>query len=532
VDEQMLESNVTHPAGDELDTLYQQSLLHFQNGAWEKAAAGFEKVLRLRPDHAAAKAFLEETRLKAALDHDKPQPRRFRFRGATRPLLMFLLAASAIFLLLAGGRWIYSHWIKPQQTTQQVQTQKTQQVEQAFKYLADRDYVAAEQAFRTLLAEDPNNQQLQNGLQETQLRMALAESYTEAEAAIASQDWNEASRLLAAIMTQDPGYAEAGAKLAYVQEQQNLSATLDKADQAYLASDWQQAVAAYEALRNSNMDYQKETVTARLFDSYLQQGIHLVRTSRGSTDAVREAKTLYEKALALRPQQPQAVKELALADKYLEGQAQLVNGNLQAAQAALEWVCQQEPDYGDGNAAMLLRLSKGEAASAPTLAATVPTPAVATTPVPTSAVPTPGAPVAAEGDFQHRYAIAMQTGDAAFAAGNYAQAEDAYHQATAVAIHGGSDAARWLFVSYVKLGTTYAKRGNNEAAVPALKTALDVMSRSATAIPSTAYADHIQQGDSYAQKKDYANAFVEYDKAIQAIGQKCNCGLQDWSVVP
>jgi tetratricopeptide (TPR) repeat protein len=532
MDEPTVDSRVTQPAPDEVDALYQQSLLHFQNGAWKKASAGFERVLQLRPDHAAAKAFLEETRLKAALNHNKPQPRRFRFRGATRPLLIFLLAVVAILLLLLGGRWIYTRLIEPQTATKQAQTLKTQQVEQAFKYLADRDYVAAEQAFRTLLAEDPNNPQLQQGLQEAQSRMALGESYSKAEAAIAAQDWNEATRLLGAIIAQDPGYAEAKAKLAYVQEQQNLSAALDKAEKAYLASDWEQAAAAFEALRSSNADYQKETVTAHLFDSYLQQGIQLIRTTRGNSDAVREAKALYEKALAVRPQQQRAMQELALADKYLEGQAQLANGNLAAAQAALEWVCQQQPDYGDGNAAMLLRLSKGETAFAPTPTATVPAAAVPTAVVPTSVVPTPGAAVAPESEFQHQYATAMFMGDASFRAGDYAQAEEAYRQATAVGIHGGSDAARWLYVSYVKLGTVYAKRGNNEAAVPALQTAISVMSRSATAIPSTAYADYVARGDEYAQNQDYASAFVQYDQAIRVIGQKCNCGLEDWSVIP
>jgi hypothetical protein len=526
MDEPTVDSRVTQPAPDEVDALYQQSLLHFQNGAWAKASAGFERVLQLRPDHAAAKAFVEETRLKAALDQNKPQPRRFRFRGAARPLLMFLLAAGAILLLLWGGRWVYTSLIEPQTATKQAQTLKTQQVERAFKYLADRDYVAAEQAFRTLLAADPNNQQLQQGLQEAQSRMALGESYSKAEAAIAAQDWNEATRLLGAIIAQDPGYAEARTRLAYVQEQQNLSAALDKAERAYQASDWQQAVSAYEALRSSNADYQKETVTAHLFDSYLQLGVLLVRTERGSTDAVRQARTLYAKALTLRPQQPQAVKELALADKYLEGQAQLVNGNLKAAQAALEWVCQQQPDYGGGNAAMLLRLSKGETVIAPTPTAATPIPG---TP---AALPTPAFPVAGEGEFQHRFAAALQQGDAAFGAGNYAQAEEAYRQATALAIHGGSDAARWVFVSYVKLGTAYAKGGNNEAAVSALKTAISVMTRSATAIPETAYADYVQQGDDYAQNQDYTGAFVQYDLAIRAIGRKCNCGLEDWSVVP
>jgi tetratricopeptide (TPR) repeat protein len=244
------------------------------------------------------------------------------------------------------------------------------------------------------LVEDPDNPQLQQGLQEAQARIALSESYAKAEAAIAAQDWNEAARLLRTIIAQDPRYATAGARLAYVEEQQNLSATLDKAEKAYLASDWEQAIASYEALRSSNADYQKETVTGHLFESYLQQGMHLVRSTKGSTDAVHEAKVLFEKALTLRPQQAQAVQEIALADKYLEGQTQLASGNLEAAQAALEWVCQQQPDYADGNAAMLLRTSKGEA------------PATAA-PTPTLPVPTPAGPVTPESGFQRQYASSL-----------------------------------------------------------------------------------------------------------------------------
>jgi len=514
------------PGRNQVEALYQQSLLHFQNGAWQEAIAGFEEVLRVHQDHATARAFLEEARLKAALDEDQPQPRRFRFQGPIRILLYILLAASAVLLLLAGGQWAYARYIEPLQITQQVQARKEQQVQQAFKYLADRDYAAAEQSFRTLLAEDPENVQLQQGLQESQEKMTLAASYVQAEAALAAQEWGEAARLLRTIVAQDPGYADAQARLAHAVEQQNLSTGLEEAEKAYQAGDWQRAVATYEALRNVNADYQKELVTAHLFESYLQQGIHLVRSTKGSAEAVREARVLYEKALTLRPQQAQVMQEIALADKYLEGQTQLMDGNLEAAQATLEWVYQQRPDYADGNADLLLRISKGEA--------TFPTPAAApvATAVPGAPVPGPTSSVTWKSAFDRQYNTAIQDGDTALRVRDYARAETAYVLATVAAIYSGFDSAERLFESYVKLGTVYAKRGYYELAVSAFETAIAAMARSATGISATAYQQYSAQGNEYAQSGDYENAFAQYDRAIRVLAQACQCGLQNWSVVP
>lgn len=519
-----MEQQTSQPEGDAVEALYRQSLLHLQNGEWQEARAGFEQVLQLRPDHAAAQAFLEETRLKAALDEERPEPRRLRFRGATRVLLIILLAANAIVLPLAASRWIRTRWIEPQRAAQEAQERKLQQVEEAFGLLANRDYPAAEQAFETLLAEDPDNEQLLQGLQETQDRMALAADYAEAEAAIAAQNWSAADEVLSSIIARDPRYADVEVKLAYVQQQQGLSAALDKAETAYRAGDWQQAVAAYEALRSSNVDYQKETVTAHLFESYLQRGMELVRATKGNTDAVRQARALFEKALTLQPRQPQVMEELALADTYLQGQAQLINGDFEAARAALEWVYGQQPDYADGNAELLLKISKGEApfTSTPVDPAVVP-PAVV-----------PGSTAAAPwgGSFERQYNTALEQGDVAFAAGNYAQAESAYVLATVAAIYSGFDSVERLFISYVKLGTVYARREYNELAVAALKTAIDVMARSATGAPATAYEPYVTQGDEDVQRGDYAQALAQYDQAIQTISQSCNCGLEDWSVTP
>jgi len=507
---------------EQVDTLYQESLVHFQNGQWQEAMAGFQEVLRLHPDHAEAQAFLEETRLKASLDQDKPKPKHLRFQGPIRRLVLILAALSTILFVAAGLQWAYGRWVKPVKASQQIEIRKAQQLEQAYRYLAERDYAAAEEAFRTLLAADPSNQEAQKGLAEVQKKAAIAQSYAQAQQAIARQDWNEALRLLTAVMAQDPGYKDVQAQQGFVQEQQTLSTWFDKAEKAYRAGDWQEAISCYETLRSLDAEYQKQSVIAHLFDSYLQQGVHLVESTKGNNESVQEAQELYQKALALQPQEPQAMQEMALADKYLEGQRRLGEGDKEGAITALEWVYQQQPGYAGGNAAALLKLAGGMSS--------IVTPTV-TSGSPISPTFTSTSTVVQAG-FQAQYANWMQKGDAAMGVGDYAQAEGHYHEATAVAVHGGYDSARWLFVSYVKLGGASARNGKYEQAVQQTKTAIQIMTKSASAIPASSYSDYIEQGDRYAQNKDYQKALAQYEKAVQVLGQKCNCGLEDWSILP
>ncbi len=515
VEAESLQSIASLEAGSQTDTdaVYQQSLLHFQNGEWQDALAGFQDVLRLCPDHAEARAFLEETRLKASLDQDKPKPKRFRLQAVKRPALI-LIILSLIVALGMGLRWAYGHWVEPGKALQQQELQKAQQLEQAYQYLAERDYVAAEEAFRTFLAKDPTNQEAQEGLAEVERKAALAESYAQAQQAIARQDWDEALRILGAIIEQDPGYKGVQAQQAHVQEQQQLSILFDEAEEAYHASDWQEAISSYETLTNLDTEYQKQSVTEHLFECYLKLGISLVQTTKGESEAVHEAQDLYQKALALQPQQPEAMQETALAKSYLEGQTRLAQGDVEGAIAALEWVHEQRPDYADGNAAALLKTAGGD------------------TEVAQTEIDDSTAPSAAEGSFQQQYDSLMQQGDTAIAAGDYTQAEQYYRQATSIAIHGGYNSARWLFAAYVKAGTASARKDSYEQAVEQARTAIRIMTKSAIAIPSSSYANYIEQGDRYVEDKDYQNALAEYDKALRVIGQKCDCGLENWSILP
>ncbi len=528
---QTIDSGSTSETGDQAhslddrDALYKASLEHFQNGRWQEAIDGFEAVLQLDPEHAEARTFLEEARLKASLDQAKPKPRRFAMSGRVRRLIWVALGSIALVAVLVTARWAYGRFVTPQREQQQATLRLAQQLAQANNYLAERDYAAAEQAFRQLLTQDPTNTAAQQGLAEAQKKIVLSTSYTQAMQAVSGEDWDEAARILSAIITQDAGFKDAKAQLTNVQNRQQLNSSFDNAEKAYQDGDWKQAISAYEMLRNLDAEFKRDTVTEHLFDSYVKEGISLVANVQGGAEAVRQAQDLYKKALTLKPQQPQAMLELDLSEKYLEGQTRLAQGDMAGAIAALEAVLKQNPDYASGNAAALLKATGSQTATV-----TTPIGATAAT-TGTAGSSAASAPVPAEGTFQQKYASSMLKGDEALTAGDYVLAEQNYREAVTVAVHGGYNSARWLFAAYAKAGTAAARRGDNESGIEQIRTAITLMAKSAVAIPSEAYSSFVSQGDSAAQKKDYVNAFAQYSKALQVISQKCNCGLEDWSIL-
>jgi len=531
MDTQMMDDGSTaqmddrEPSADDLNALYRTSLEHFQNGRWQQAIDGFEALLRLDPGHSEAQAFLEEARLKASLDQAKPKPRRPGLSARVKRLIGVALGALALVAVVVVGRWAYQRWIEPQRQAQQAEMRFAQQLEQANRHLAERDYAAAEQAFRELLQQDPSNTAAQQGLAEAQAKGTLATSYAQAMQAVTAEDWEEAARILTEIIAQDSSYRDATAQLARVQNRQKLGSAFDDAEKAYQTGDYEVAISAYEALRNLDAEFMRDKVTDHLFDCYLKQGMVLVADVEVGAEAVRQAQDLFKKALTLKPQQAQAMLELDLAGKYWEAQSRLAQGDVEGATAALDAIVKQNPGYAGGNAAaMLLRITGAEIAAAATPAATT----TVSTETVASATPEP---MPTQGTFEAKYAGWMLKGDEALKAEDYDLAEQHYREAMTVAVHGGLSSARWLFAAYAKAGTAAARRGDNENGIEQVRTAITIMTKSAVAIPTETYSGYVAQGDSDAHRKDYASAFAQYSKALQVISQKCNCGLENWSIL-
>ena len=139
--EQPIIDSVPNTAAQEqqVDTLYQQGLLDFQNGRWDKALAAFEEVLRLQPDHAAARAFLDETRIKASLEESRPKPKRARFGGRLKYVALVLAAAVLLVGAVLAVRYAYNNWVVPREGQAQQVQERAKLEARAYQFLANRD---------------------------------------------------------------------------------------------------------------------------------------------------------------------------------------------------------------------------------------------------------------------------------------------------------------------------------------------------------------------------------------------------------
>jgi len=490
------------------DELYVESLRHFQRGEWKKAIAGFEEVLKLCPDDTHTSELLDQARLKASLDRARPRAKRTWARRLLRALSRGVFCVIIGLALATATVWVRSRWLQPVRASQQEAKQWAEQLAQAQTYLAELQYAAAGEAFRALLAEAPEDEQARAGLLQVEKQMALVNTYAQAKDALARHDWNEALRLLGELSAVDPDYTDVRQQQAFVQEQQHLEAQFETAEEAYYMGDWTTAMDAYEALIEADPSFQRQVVAEHLCEAYIGQGVELVEESRGTSQAVQHALSLFRKALVLKPQYPPAVREVALAEKYLEAQALLDQGNLDGALAALDWLERQRALYAGGKAAALLRAAKVADSEGTALEGEVVSESISVGHV-----------------VQLQYAGLVEQGDQAKAAGDHTEAERCYREAMAIGIP-------WSLTPYVRMAALYAKRGDHQQAVETTRVALLILQDSQVASPSSSHWDHIEQGERNAQDEDYVKALAQFDIALRAIAQQCDCGLEDWRVLP
>jgi tetratricopeptide (TPR) repeat protein len=523
------EEEVEAPEPQEADVegLYNASLAALQEGRWRDAVESLEEVLRLRPDHPDAEALLEEARLKASVEVEKPRPRIRVPRLPIRAAIMVLAPVVGITLLVIGIREIYARYFLPSQNLQQQEATRLKLLGQAYVLLADQKHEAAEEAFQNYLGRYPDSAEALEGLERTRLRMELQRSYDQALSAIAERNWTEALALLDSINEMDEGYRDVQELRGHVLQQEMLDRRLADAGGAYAAGDWLSAISSYRELAAADAEYEGETVVTGLFDSYLSHGRSLIHTTEGEGEAVREALLWFNEALILRPKHQRALYEIALAERYLEGRRWLAQprydeeasrdekSSLDKAIASLQWVYQQEPDYAGGTVAAILQAATEREHEAE----------------PRVGDEWMALPVE-EGGFEEAFTSLLQLGEDSLAAGDYGLAEEQLREALGLAVHGGLESILWMMLSFLDLGAAQAGQGEYAEAVDMMQQATELMIKSAEDVPEEAYADMLADAERLTAAEDYPAAFERYAGVLRTISEQCNCGPEDWSMFP
>jgi tetratricopeptide (TPR) repeat protein len=234
----------------------------------------------------------------------------------------------------------YSSWIREQvETAVQVVDNEAHVLELAVKFRNAQDLLQAGKPgeAKTLLEEvaavSPDYAGLEEELAQTENMIALDTKYNQAIGLINLNDVSGALDILVEIEAEEPFYRDVSLRISEIKSQSLIGDILTQADRAYEAEEWATAASKYETVRALDPSYEPEVIDERLFDSYINAAQETVSEDTESLEAINIAEEYFRKALALRPQDPEIMFKRQLVRETVK--SRLFRSYVNAAQLAL-----------------------------------------------------------------------------------------------------------------------------------------------------------------------------------------------------
>lgn len=516
------ESYLDHP-------MFRTAMASMQKGEWESGINQIEKVMESYPLEPDLRSLRQEMIIRAKVDGDEKADnsasRKRRFRNLTiRVSVIVILAILAIFVTQRYSSIIQEQFADAQRDVE-VQLLR---LDLDVKMRDAKDYINAGQAEPALekLAEieaiDSEYPELAATREEAYQLQALDDQYMDALNLIDAGDLSGALVVLEDIESQEPYFRDVKNRILQIQDQTLLGEQLREADQLFANEQWEEAVDAYYSMYSLNPDYQTAHVEDRLFSSYVNAAETLLNTS-DTIEAIKKVEDYFQRALALRPQDPEVkdkqarvrsmieerlfrsyvflaqqailnepnpLEGLKIADRYFTealrlkpndpeisiqrelahqfvlGQDNFLNSAYGDAIANMEFVISQDPGYANGAARQTL------------------------------------------------YEAFVARGDSAMAIGDFDTALEDFQRAAVIANEDPSSTGR-LYEIQMRIAEAEGLLGNYEAAVRLYQSAIASAELQARANQySTAMAAALLSADDYATQGNFREAFRNYREAV------------------
>ena len=311
------ESYLDHP-------MFRTAMASMQKGDWESGINQIEKVMQSYPLEPELRSLRQEMIIRAKVDSDEKADRSItrkrRFRNlAMRGSVIAILVILAIFVAQT-----YSNWF-----TQQVANAQ-QEVEYQFvrldldvKMRDAKDYIRAGQAepamalLEEIEAVDADYPELEATKSEVIQLQTLDDQYMDALTLIDAGDLIGALVILEEIEVQEPYYRDVKNRILTIQDQTLLGDQLREADEFFANEQWEEAAESYYSMYSLNPDYQTAHVEDRLFSSYVNAAETLLNSSE-TIEAIQKVEDYFQRALALRPQEPDVKDKQARVRSMIE----------------------------------------------------------------------------------------------------------------------------------------------------------------------------------------------------------------------
>jgi tetratricopeptide (TPR) repeat protein len=342
----MVSFPINAPIALEMDEEYQAAVRHLQVGEWDQALQVLANLRQKYPQRSELQALEEHARLKANLERRRPAGGLRRLLPQVMPLLRRLLMAGMALLAMAAVVLAYTRLIAPAQAEQARVSEQARLLQEGQQALVVGAYARAADAFRKLLEQAPDSIPAREGLAIAEERLALAERYEAAVALEQAGDTQGALEAFQELYAEAPDYADVAQRIDALRRRSEVGRAYDEATQAFAARQWAAAAAAYEAVRNLDLEFRKDEVANRLFESYINQAMALAQQPDVASDGegvADQAVALLNRALSLRPRDTKASTLRNQLASYVQGRMHLQAGEWDAAARYLEPVYAQAP---------------------------------------------------------------------------------------------------------------------------------------------------------------------------------------------
>lgn len=326
------------------DPKYQQALTAFQTGQWQQAIPLLEELAQQHPDDARITRMLEDARFKASIE-DTIRVREKRWVISWRSLLLRMLMVGALVALLALGFALIRVRVMPTLDDMQEQRRQTQLLTRGQEALARGDLETAASYFENLLTLVPEQPEALAGLEQIAHERTLLSLYNDALAAEKSGDDTTALARYADLQVTAPGYRDVSSRIENLRKQQDLAKLYDQATTLQRLGLEPEAMTALRQIQDLDINYRRSEVSDQLFTLNFKQGQRIVEQQPPVPARAAEALDYFNAALALRPNDPQALTEARLLVNFMRGREAYEGEYWQEAVNRLGAIYTERPQY-------------------------------------------------------------------------------------------------------------------------------------------------------------------------------------------
>lgn len=328
------------------DPLYNEALRGMQVGRWDEVSSKVNRLKQQYPNSKELDMLQREISLRTAFDDEwssKVKGRTFIFsplKLATR-----ILPIALILAMLAGG--IY--YMQQTRAISGFANAQQERKEQAQEHMLAGRYQEASTLFTTILQDEPEDDIAQKGLAEATRQLALQSEYNSGLADFRVGEMASAARTLIGVVKEAPGYRDVDNLLEQIDLAMSAEEIFNAAESAYQDRQWATAIEQYEELKAVNSDYEAETVTAHLTESYLNSALAIVALSPEEGADVELAQSHFRKVLKLDINEPISKLNNEILTEYAKGNQVLASNDDRRAIEIFEKLNDENPGYLNGH---------------------------------------------------------------------------------------------------------------------------------------------------------------------------------------